>query len=81
MSFVLKFLQFLGAINRCSNAQAKMTVYARTTFKVKIKSEFTLSIIVPVYNEQLYIEEVINRLINVDLGVKKEIIIVDDGIY
>ncbi len=38
-----------------------------------------LSIIMPVYNEVDTIEEIVERIIEVDLPVKKELIIVDDG--
>ncbi len=38
-----------------------------------------LSVIVPVYNERQTIEEVIRRVRAVDLGLEKEIIVVDDG--
>ena len=40
----------------------------------------TLSVIVPVYNEEGTIEEIISRVLSVDIvGFEKEIIIVDDG--
>lgn len=39
----------------------------------------TLSIIIPVFNEKSTIAEVINKISTVDLPVKKEIIVVDDG--
>ena len=40
----------------------------------------TLSIIIPVFNEEKLIEKVLNEVIRADsLGLKKEIIIVDDG--
>lgn len=40
----------------------------------------TLSIIIPVYNEEKFIELVLSNVINSDtLGLKKDIIIVDDG--
>jgi len=39
----------------------------------------TLSIIVPVYNEERTITNILDVLCRLDLGVKKEIIIVDDG--
>lgn len=40
----------------------------------------TLSIVIPVYNEESFIEEAIKRVISVKTpGFKKEIIIVDDG--
>lgn len=39
-----------------------------------------LSIIIPLYNEEKTIEEIIKRVLKVDLkGVEKEIIVVDDG--
>jgi glycosyltransferase involved in cell wall biosynthesis len=37
-----------------------------------------LSIIIPVYNEKNTIEEIIHRVLNVEIGLEKEIIIVDD---
>lgn len=40
----------------------------------------TLSIIIPVYNEEKFIKKTVERVIKADsLGLKKEIIIVDDG--
>jgi glycosyltransferase involved in cell wall biosynthesis len=38
-----------------------------------------LSIIIPVYNEKHTIEEVIDRVREIDVGMEKEIVIVDDG--
>lgn len=38
-----------------------------------------LSVIIPVYNEKSTVAEVIDRVVGVELPVKKEIIIVDDG--
>ncbi|MBU1999330.1 MAG: glycosyltransferase family 2 protein [Candidatus Omnitrophica bacterium] len=38
-----------------------------------------VSIIVPVYNEKNTVEDVISKIENVDLGLEREIIIVDDG--
>ena len=41
-----------------------------------------LSIIIPVYNEEKFIETVINKVLEANsLGLKKEIIIVDDGSF
>jgi glycosyltransferase involved in cell wall biosynthesis len=37
-----------------------------------------LSVIIPVYNEKNTIEEIIHRVLNVEIGLEKEIIIVDD---
>lgn len=40
----------------------------------------TLSIVIPVYNEEKFIGEVIKRVVKADsLGLKKEIVVVDDG--
>lgn len=38
-----------------------------------------ISVIIPAYNEKKTIEEVIKRVQNVELGLEKEIIVVDDG--
>ena len=39
-----------------------------------------LSIIIPIYNENTTIEQLVNKILNIDLGeIEKEIIIVDDG--
>jgi glycosyltransferase involved in cell wall biosynthesis len=38
-----------------------------------------LSIVVPVYNEEKTIEEILRRIELVDLGIEKEIVLVDDG--
>ncbi len=40
----------------------------------------SLSIVIPVYNEERFIQKTINRVIKADsLGLKKEIIVVNDG--
>lgn len=39
----------------------------------------TLSIVIPVYNELATLEELVSRVIAVDVGLKREIILVDDG--
>lgn len=38
-----------------------------------------LSIIIPVYNEENTIASVLNKIEQIDLGVKKEVLIIDDG--
>jgi glycosyltransferase involved in cell wall biosynthesis len=38
-----------------------------------------LSVIIPVYNERTTIEEIISRVREVNVGLEKEIIVVDDG--
>jgi len=39
----------------------------------------TLSIIIPVYNERTTLEELVSRVMEVEVGLKREIILVDDG--
>ena len=39
----------------------------------------TLSIIIPVYNEEATIQAILNKVREVDVGMDKEIIVVDDG--
>src|SRR5688500_17941912 len=49
-------------------------------FSLCIGGCMKLSVIIPVYNEEATIEEVVDRVLSVDLdGIEKEIIIVDDG--
>lgn len=48
--------------------------------KDKIKSNFVISIVVPVYNEQATIEELLKRVVKANtLGFRKQIIVVNDG--
>jgi len=39
----------------------------------------TLSIVIPVYNERNTLEEIVRRVISVDTGLRREVILVDDG--
>lgn len=39
----------------------------------------TLSIVIPVYNELATLEELVSRVLDVDVGLAREIILVDDG--
>ena len=39
----------------------------------------TLSIVIPVFNEKTTLEEIIRRVIAVDIGLTREIILIDDG--
>lgn len=39
----------------------------------------TLSIVIPVYNELATLEELVSRVLAVDVGLEREIILVDDG--
>ena len=38
-----------------------------------------LSIVIPVYNEKATLEELVSRVVAVDCGLKREIILIDDG--
>ena len=38
-----------------------------------------LSIIIPAHNEGRYIEEILRRVSNINLNIKKEIVVIDDG--
>jgi len=45
-----------------------------------MKTPKTLSIVIPVYNEEKFIEKTIEEVIKADsLGLKKEIVVIDDG--
>jgi glycosyltransferase involved in cell wall biosynthesis len=43
------------------------------------ENEMKLSIVIPVYNERATLEEIVQRVAGVDVGMEKEIIMVDDG--
>lgn len=43
------------------------------------REKIKLSIIIPIYNEEKFIEEIVKKIHNVDLPLEKEIIIVDDA--
>ena len=38
-----------------------------------------LSIVIPVYNEKATLEKLISRVVGVEIGMEREIILVDDG--
>lgn len=80
-SFMLKVLPFLGRMNIYINPFTKFIVYARkkNEFTFGDKASMTLSIIIPAYNERLYIKKVVDKLLRSDFGTKKEIVIVNDG--
>jgi 2-polyprenyl-3-methyl-5-hydroxy-6-metoxy-1,4-benzoquinol methylase len=72
---------FLKSMSIYLNPRTKFIIYARKKYKPlpDDRPDKTISIIMPVYNEWLYIEKVIEKLLAVDIGLKKEIIIVNDG--
>ena len=60
-------------------ARTTMASHAEVAFSTvqPMRSDFTLSVIVPVYNERLTIRKLVERVRAVPI--RKEIIIVDDG--
>jgi len=81
INFFLKLFPFLGRINVYINPFTKFILYARKRNEITaIKRERKkLSIVVPVFNEQLYIKKIIGKLTALEIGMHKEIIIVNDG--
>ena len=71
-------VQIVKSEKKCDNYDRKQNNFffnPHTMFRLK-----TLSIIIPVYNEEKYIEEIIGKAVQSDAcGLKKEIIIIDDG--
>ncbi len=43
-----------------------------------MSSETTLSIIIPVYNERATIEDVIDQVLGSEVGLEKELVVIDD---
>ncbi len=83
MKTILTIMPFLGKINIYINPFTKFVLYAR---KVEnegnlndIFSSKKLSIIMPAYNEQFYLEKIVNKVLAVDYGMNFELIIIDDG--
>ncbi len=51
-------------------------------YKVLVKkasSDMKISVVIPVYNEEKTLEQIVDRVGSVDIGLPKEIILVDDG--
>jgi len=85
LAFILKLIliifPFLKKVNIYVNSFTKMIIYARKK-NVIVQEEFSgklLSIVMPVYNEAFFVEKVIEKVINTNLGIKKELFIIDDG--
>ena len=51
----------------------------QATSTCEVSEKVKLSVIIPVYNERATIREILNRVRAVDVGMEKEIIVVDDG--
>jgi SAM-dependent methyltransferase len=81
MRFLIRVLPFIGRMNIHINPHTKMIAFARKKSGIshRDRPNVTLSVVIPVYNEHLTIETTINRVLRADLGVRKELIIVDDG--
>jgi glycosyltransferase involved in cell wall biosynthesis len=43
------------------------------------KNEQLLSVVMPVFNERATIEEIVDRVLSVDVGIPVELVVVDDG--
>lgn len=74
----------MRAINLPSTLRAHLAIWQPVPTMASVTRalppEFTLSIVIPVYNEESTVGEVIERVMAVDLGpIEKEIIVCDDG--
>ena len=76
---IIKVIPPIGKIKVYINPFTKFIVYARKKQVNFDLTNYLLSIIVPVFNEENYIRSVIEKLLELKLPCKKEIIIVDDG--
>ena len=67
--------------NRTTNAQAAASTAAKSSIVAATpRARMRLSVIIPVYNEEQTIQEVLERVAAVDLGaIEKEIVIANDG--
>ena len=74
-----KYSDLINMIIRWSTSTQLLTVHCDSRKKRLMvnKDEFLLSVVIPVYNEEETIEEIINRVIYAPY--RKEIIVVDDG--
>lgn len=81
MACLLKLVPFIGGWSIYLDPRTKFIVYARKQRDrlVTFPPGALLSIIVPAFNEAATIERVLEALISQDVGLRKEIIVVDDG--
>jgi len=79
--FFLKILPFLGRVTVYINPLTKFIIYARKRNEITAvkKEQKKLSVVIPAFNEQLYIKKIIEKLSALDIGMQKELIIVNDG--
>ncbi len=81
MIWLLKVFPFMGSWSVYLDPRTKFIVYARKRREPRLSPPpgALLSIVVPVFNEAATIERVLTGLRAIDLGLRKEIIVVDDG--
>lgn len=75
---LLLLLPFLKNVNIYLNPLTKMVVYARKRSDNNPERKL-LSLVMPAYNEQLYIEKVVEKVLSTDYGIDFELVFVDDG--
>ena len=78
---LIKLLPFLGRWSLYLDPRTKFIIYARKQRELRPvpPQASVLSIVVPVFNEAATIERVLDALLALDAGVRKEIVVVDDG--
>ena len=81
MIWLLKAFPFLGSWSVYLDPRTKFIVYARKRRECRLLPPLgaLMSIVVPTFNEAATIERVLDGLVAVDVGMRKEIIVVDDG--
>jgi hypothetical protein len=81
MTWLLKMLPFMSSWSVYLDPRTKFIVYARKRRERRPSpSPHSLfSIVVPAFNEAATIDRVLDALIALDVGMRKEIIVVDDG--
>jgi 2-polyprenyl-3-methyl-5-hydroxy-6-metoxy-1,4-benzoquinol methylase len=79
--WLLKIFPFISNWSVYLDPRTKFIVYARKRREPRLSPPpgALLSIVVPVFNEAATIERVLTELLAIDVGMRKEIIVVDDG--
>ena len=81
MLWLLKIVPFLGSWSVYLDPRTKFIIYARKRREPRMSppAGALLSIVVPVFNEAATIERVLSGLLAIDVGLRKEIVVVDDA--
>lgn len=81
MTWLLRLVPFIGRWSLYLDPRTKFIVYARKRRDRlgTLPQSALLSIVVPAFNEAATIERVLEALISQEVGLRKEIIVVDDG--